>query len=48
VDETGASFIELGRDFFTEAKPGYVPFAYPHPLAVNGPFNLEPWPLGDE
>jgi hypothetical protein len=26
------AFIKLGRDYFNTAKPGYVPYTYPHPL----------------
>lgn len=48
VDETGAGFIEAGRDFFTEPLPGYVPYVYPHPLASGGPFDLDSWPPGGE
>ena len=44
VDETGAGFIEAGRDYFTEPKPGYVPYEYPHPLANGGNFDGDPWP----
>jgi hypothetical protein len=44
VDETGVGFIEAGRDFFTEPKPDYVPYEYPHPLAGEGVFDGEPWP----
>ena len=25
-------WLRLGRDYFTTAKPGYRPYAYPHPL----------------
>ena len=29
-------WLTLGRDYFTTAKPGYRPYAYPHPLrAIN-------------
>ena len=48
VDETGIGFIEAGRDFFTESKPGYVPYEYPHPLANGGAFDSDPWPPGGE
>jgi hypothetical protein len=27
-----ASFIQVGRDYIQSAKPGYTPYAYPHPL----------------
>jgi hypothetical protein len=48
VDETGKGFIELNRDYYTAAKPGYVPYQYPHPLASGGPFDQTPWPPADE
>jgi hypothetical protein len=32
-------FIEQGRDYFTQPKPGYEPYPYPHPLAAGGPFD---------
>lgn len=48
VDETGIGFIELNRDYFTQSKPGYVSYIYPHPLANGGPFDLTPWPPGEE
>ena len=44
VDETGAGFIELGRDYFTEPMPGYLPYEYPHPLTGEGAFDGLPWP----
>ena len=44
VDETGKGFIEPERDYFTEAKPGYEPSAYPHPLVIGGVFDDTPWP----
>jgi hypothetical protein len=44
VDETGKGFIEPERDYFTEAKPGYEPSVYPHPLAIGGVFADTPWP----
>jgi hypothetical protein len=44
VDETGIGFIEAGRDYFNEPKPGYVPFEYPHPLAEGGVFDALSWP----
>jgi len=27
--------IALGRDYFLHAKPGYIPYAYPHPLTTE-------------
>jgi hypothetical protein len=44
VDETGKGFIEPERDYFTEAKPGYEPSAYPHPLVIGGVVADTPWP----
>jgi hypothetical protein len=44
VDETGVGFIEAGRDYFTEPLSGYMPYEYPHPLAIGGSFDAEPWP----
>jgi hypothetical protein len=44
VDETGVDFIEAGRDYFTEPKPGSVPYVYPHPAASGGAFDALPWP----
>ncbi|MCK5803326.1 MAG: right-handed parallel beta-helix repeat-containing protein [Lentisphaeria bacterium] len=32
VPPRSAGHIQAGRDFFTKAKPGYTPYAYPHPL----------------
>lgn len=48
VDETGIGFIEAGRDYFIEPKPGYVPYEYPHPLAKGDAFDSEPWPPGGD
>ncbi len=39
VDETAIGLVEKGRDHFTERKPGYTPYVYPHPLAHGGPFD---------
>jgi Pectate lyase superfamily protein len=44
VDETGVVFIEAGRDYFTQALPGYVPYEYPHPLVSGSLFDADPWP----
>jgi hypothetical protein len=30
-----SSSIQLGRDYFTIAKDGYTPYAYPHPLRTQ-------------
>lgn len=30
-----SSSIQLGRDYFTIAKAGYTPYAYPHPLRTQ-------------
>jgi hypothetical protein len=43
VDETGVGFIEEGRDYFTQPLAGYIPYAYPHPMAKDGPFDAQPW-----
>lgn len=48
VDETGIGFIKAGRDYFTDVKPGYVPYEYPHPLASGGTFDGIPWPPTDQ
>ena len=44
VDKTGIGFIKAGRDYFTEPRPGYVPYPYPHPLARGGALDADPWP----
>src|SRR5262249_10842781 len=38
VDDRGnvRANIQLGRDYFTTAKPGYTPYTYPHPLVSGG------------
>ena len=28
-------YLQEGRDYFQFAKPGYVPYAYPHPLRAD-------------
>lgn len=33
----GACFVAINRDYYLSAKPGYTPYAYPHPLAVGTP-----------
>jgi hypothetical protein len=44
VDETGAGFIEVNRDYFTRPPTAYTPYTYPHPLASGGPFDQVAWP----
>jgi hypothetical protein len=39
VDETAIGFVEKGRDYFADPKPGHTPFTYPHPLTQGGPFD---------
>jgi len=41
-----SSYIQLGRDYFngTTAKPGYAPYAYPHPLALSSGSGNPPAP----
>jgi hypothetical protein len=39
IDGEAQGFIEEERDFFTEPKPGYEPYVYPHPLVGGGPFD---------
>ena len=29
--------VELNRDFFNSAAPGYTEYTYPHPLRTAGP-----------
>jgi len=43
LDETGVVFIQAGRDYLTEFKPGYSPYDHPHPLACEGAFDSKPW-----
>jgi len=31
IDPEASGFIEQGRDYFTQPKPGYEPYPYPHP-----------------
>jgi hypothetical protein len=33
----GSAFIQLGRDYFMSARPGYTEFTYPHPLQGGNP-----------
>jgi hypothetical protein len=33
---TDATYIQEGRDYFTFAKSGYVPYTYPHPMRTAG------------
>lgn len=35
IDGQALGFIEEGRDYFLEPKPGYEPYPYPHPLATD-------------
>ena len=35
VHKNAEGMIREGRDYFTDRKPGYVPFPYPHPLTVD-------------
>jgi hypothetical protein len=35
IESDSAVFIELGRDLFTNAPPGYVALEYPHPLRAT-------------
>jgi hypothetical protein len=39
IDPEAKGFVEPGRDYFTQPKPGYEPYPYPHPLAAGGPFD---------
>ena len=39
IDQEAKGFIEQGRDYFTQPKPGYEPYPYPHPLVAGGPFD---------
>lgn len=41
----GTSPIVLGRDVLTQARPGYQPYAYPHPLRSVGSTAPAPSPL---
>jgi hypothetical protein len=29
---SGSSNVQVNRDYFLSAKPGYIPYAYPHPM----------------
>lgn len=33
IDPEATGFLKEGRDYWTEPKPGYNPYEYPHPLA---------------
>lgn len=37
VTQSEAAAIQLNRDYYTSAKPGYTPFTYPHPLTTAVP-----------
>jgi hypothetical protein len=39
IDPEARGFIEQGRDYFVQPKPGYNPYTYPHPLVAGGPFD---------
>lgn len=39
VPGRSAEHIKLDRDYHPGPKPGYEPYAYPHPLATGGPFD---------
>lgn len=47
VDVSAVGFIEHGRDYFSEPRPGYTPHRYPHPLSAGSPPYSEPWPPTD-
>lgn len=34
---SGSSNVQLNRDYFQTARPGYVPYRYPHPLVSGTP-----------
>jgi hypothetical protein len=47
-NEKIGTFLQEGRDYFVnEARPGWTPYTYPHPLRRNalGPSNSAPLPL---
>jgi hypothetical protein len=35
IDQEAKGFIKQDRDYFTLPKPGYKPYAYPHPLVAG-------------
>lgn len=39
IDGEAEGFIEEGRDYFTQPKPGYEPYPYPHPLIAGEPLD---------
>jgi len=39
IDGDAKGFLQQARDYYTEPKPGYQPYPYPHPLVRNGPFD---------
>jgi len=44
IDQDAKGFIRQGRDYFTQPKPGYEPYLYPHPLVGGGPFDTRAAP----
>ena len=44
--DTSSNYIVLNRDFFngSTAKPGYTPYAYPHPLTLGSTTSSGPTP----
>lgn len=49
VDTAAQPFIKVNRDYYLSAKPGYIPYTYPHPLTLttgtvspSAPTNLRP------
>jgi hypothetical protein len=34
--DRSVDYIRVGRDYFLEERPGYIPFDYPHPLTRDG------------
>ena len=44
--DSGSSNVQAGRDFILGAKPGYSPYAYPHPLVSGAAPVPAPAPVG--